>query len=177
MNEKFIYRNIWGEIMMYLWILPTLAMFGMCAGFKDSIAVFLIAVIVFPAAWFGIAALLLKMPAELNADESDVEFIFLMKRVRISYDNIKFVEVTHEYEEPQFRGEHGRYNEIIKIVCGDDEYRFENIMNIDLSETAKDPENLAKQFERGVFSRLKGYISGQTGIVYEQTKQYSGEFP
>ena len=166
MKEKFRYRNIWGDILMYLWIIAFFVVLGICIALKDNIAASVTVLIVFPAAWLGGAALLQKMPAKLNADENSVEFVFLTKRVCILYREIKSVKVTHEYIEPEFRGEHGHYNEIINIVCEDGEYTFENIMDISLSETAKDPENLSKQFERGLFSRLKNYISKRTGITY-----------
>ena len=115
---------------------------------------------------FSVFYLFDNMPSRFKADRNAVEFRILFKKINIRYSNIKSIEVTHEYAKPQIRGDVGRYKEIIKFVCRDGEYRFENIMDIDFAQTAAAPESLSEQFERGKFIRLKNYISRQTGITY-----------
>lgn len=116
--------------------------------------------------WIVVYVLLDSVPSKFSAGKNFVEFKLLFKKINIRYSNIKSIEVTNEYAKPQIRGDVGGYKEIIKFVCRDAEYQFENIMDIDFEQTAADPESLSEQFERGRFMRLKNYISKQTGITY-----------
>lgn len=107
-----------------------------------------------------------SVPSSFRADNNSVEFRLLFKKINIRYRDIKNIEITREYAKPQIRGDVGGYKEIIKFVCKNGEYSFENIMDIDFEQTAADPESLTEQFGRGRFMRLKNYISKQTGITY-----------
>lgn len=114
-----------------------------------------------------ILLLLQAMPAEINACESSVEFKLLHKKINIQYSDIENIEVTHEYVKPQIRGDQAHYDEIIKFVCKSGEYCFRNNMEeLDLGQTARNPESLEEQFKYGTFMRLKNYISEQTGVIY-----------
>lgn len=165
MNEKFKYRSVWADVLMYLAIagvfLPLLL-----KGSNASIKVMLLIILGYPVISVTIAALLQKVPAKLKAEKSSVEFIFLLHRVSISYSDIKSIEVKNEYVEGSFRGEKPRYEEVITIICKDREYCFDNIMDFDVGRFETNPEDLAMQFRCGVFRRLKEYISKQTGITY-----------
>lgn len=125
--------------------------------------------VIFASPWVGwivVYALSDSVPSKFIAGKNFVEFKLLFKKINIRYSNIKSIKVTHEYAKPQIRGDVGGYKEIIKFVCGDGEYQFENIMDIDFEQTAAEPENLSEQFDRGKFMRLKNYISRQTGVTY-----------
>ncbi|MDE7289935.1 MAG: hypothetical protein K2N71_10605 [Oscillospiraceae bacterium] len=131
----------------------------------------IIGIVVYPAVMIGIVVLLQKVPAKLNANESFVEFVFLFYRVKILYSDIKSIEVKNEYVEGSFRGEKPRYEEVITIVCKDREYCFDNIMEFEVGRFEANPVELAMQFRRGTFRRLKDYISKQTDIELKFVKK------
>lgn len=169
MKEKFRYRSrlFRTTVVVYLIVL-----------FVSTFWFFaLITNLIYPeaaiAAWFLVIAVMTvdmclqySMPSSFKADGNAVVFRLLFKKINIRYSDIISITVTREYAKPQIRGDVGGYREIIKFVCKSGEYRFENIMDIDLEQTAADPESLTEQFERGRFMRLKNYISKQTGITY-----------
>lgn len=169
MKEKFRYRSIRFKMTVIVLILVYFV--------SQFLFLMLAANLIYPeaaiAAWFLVTVgfivvwcLLDNVPSSFRADSNSVEFRLLFKKTNIRYRDIKSIKVTHEYAKPQIRGDVGGYREIIKFVCKSGEYRFENIMDIDLEQTAADPESLSEQFERGRFMRLKNYISKQTGITY-----------
>ncbi|MDE5860055.1 MAG: hypothetical protein K2H23_06695 [Oscillospiraceae bacterium] len=169
MKEKFRYRSKHFTTVVTVYLLVCFAL--MSLGFllimdvNTMTAGFVICALPW-VSWIVVYVLLESVPSKFIAGKNFVEFKLLFKRINIRYSNIKNIEVTHEYAKPQIRGDIGGYKEIIKFVCRDGEYQFENIMNIDFEQTAADPESLSEQFERGKFMRLKNYISRQTGITY-----------
>lgn len=169
MKEKFKYRirhfraMLFANCFIYFALtLLSLAMFANVTYAEAAIAVWISATV----GMIAIYALSDNLPSKFSADRDSVEFKLLFKKTNIRYSSIKSIEVTHKYAKPQTRGDAGGYKEIIKFVCGDGEYQFENIMKIDFEQTAAAPESLSEQFERGKFMRLKNYISRQTGITY-----------
>lgn len=168
MSLKFKYRSIFSDVLMYFTIFSVFVVpvfIGSGGGGNSEIRVVL-GIIVYPAVMVGIVALLQKVPAKFNANESFVEFIFLFHRVKIQYSDIKSIEVKNEYVEGSFRGEKPRYEEIITIICKDREYCFDNIMEFEVGRFEANPVDLAMQFRCGTFRRLKDYISKQTGIEF-----------
>lgn len=169
MKEKFRYRSRRFKAalivyMLFCFLLPYL-IFLICTFIYNVIAAFIVVVLIF-VGMIVVYSLLDSTPSKFIAGKNFVEFKLLFKKINIRYSNIKSIEVTNEYAKPQIRGDVGGYKEIIKFICKDGEYRFENIMKIDLEQTAANPESLSEQFERGKFMRLKNYISKQTGITY-----------
>lgn len=172
MNLQFRYRSVWADFLMYFTILSTLILPFVINGAvknSDKDASLILSAIVFllyPTVMLCIAFCLTELTARLKADESSVEFIFLLRRVNIKYSDIKSIEVKNEYVEGSFRGEKPRYEEVITIVCKNTEYCFDNIMEFEVGRFEANPEDLAMQFKCGVFRRLKEYISKQTGIEF-----------
>lgn len=169
MKEKFKYRN--------KNFTKTLIIVTFVSCFILPFLLFLIELIDNVAAGFIVVGLIFvgmcavvylydRVPSKFTADKDFVKFRLLFKKINIRCSDIKSIEVTHEYAKPQIRGDVGGYKELIKFVCRDGEYRFENIMKIDLEQTAANPKSLSEQFEYGIFMRLKNYISRQTGITY-----------
>lgn len=169
MKEKFRYRSrrfkMTVTVLMLAYFVSLLLFFALVANLiypEAAIAAWFLVTVGFIVVW----CLLDNVPSGFKSDGNSVEFRLLFKKINIRYRDIISIEVTHEYAKPQIRGDVGGYREIIKFVCKSGEYRFENIMDIDLEQTAADPESLTEQFERGRFMRLKNYISKQTGITY-----------
>ena len=171
MKEKFRYRSRLFRTAAVVYLIVCFAasfLFLFLSSLADvtyaeaGIVIYFTAIIGMTVIWL----LQYSMPSSFKADGNAVVFRLLFKNINIRYSDIISITVTREYAKPQIRGDVGGYREIIKFVCKSGEYRFENIMDIDLEQTAADPESLTEQFERGRFMRLKNYISKQTGITY-----------
>lgn len=169
MNEKFKYRSrcFGTTVIIYpiVCLIATLLIFLSVENVdyaEAAIVIYFLIIIVNLVVWM----LQYSMPAKFTADRNSVEFRLMFRKINIRYSSIKSIEITREYAKPQVMNDRGHYNEIIEFVCGDSEYRFENIMDIDLAQTAENPESLTEQFECGKFTRLKNYISKQTGTEF-----------
>jgi hypothetical protein len=119
-----------------------------------------VAMLVFIILTFVIICLSVAPPsASFDADDTQVTFSYLGKKITISYDDIKELKLEHRHNERNVKGGVQRcYVETLTIKTTEKVYSFSAEMDIDYDEVAKDPACMTEQFENGKLSHLKTYI-------------------
>lgn len=119
-----------------------------------------VAMLVFVILIFVIICLSVAPPsASFDADDTQVTFSYLGKKITISYNDIKELKLEHRHNERNVKGGVQRcYVETLTITTAESVYSFSAEMDIDYDEVARNPASMTTQFENGKLSHLKTYI-------------------
>ena len=167
MKESFRFKSGWYylffvAVMIGSLFIPFLAVsIGVEAGqdHESGLGIALV-ILVLWVAFAGVGGWLLgAVPSSYEADESAVTFRILFLTTRISYADIKSMEITREFQKAIIRGDIPHYEEQLHFTLHDGtEYGFQARLDLDTDEIARHPEKTAEQCEKGKLCQLYRYI-------------------